>query len=259
MLSAIIIAKNEEHNLRRCLLSLQWVDEIIVLDSGSTDNTVQIAKEFTNKVYETDWQGYGVQKQRALSYASGDWVLNIDADESVSDELKHAMMRVMAVDSYDAFRIPIRMFFYNKLLRYSSSPTRHIRLFKKQGTSYSNDIVHEKIVLAKGAKIGRLKAPLVHHSFKDVSHVLEKINRYSSYSAKIKLNNKKPASLSKTMFGSCWMFFRSYLLQGGFLDGKAGLVFALFNAQGTMYRGLKQVYPDCDIAKLPNILEDQNL
>ncbi len=249
MLSVVVIAKNEEPNIRRCLQSIQWADEIIVLDSGSCDSTVRIAKEFTSKVYVTDpsnWQGYGVQKQRALSYASGDWVLNIDADESVDSSLKYALIHAMLTDEADAYRVPIRMCFYDKQLRYSSSPKRHIRLFKREGASFSDDIVHEKIILPKGAKIGKLKDPIMHHSFRDVSHALYKINRYSSFSAKTRISANENTTLFKTMLGTGWMFFRCYFLQRGFLDGKEGLLLAFFNAQGTFYRGIKQLY--CDSA-----------
>jgi glycosyltransferase involved in cell wall biosynthesis len=245
MLSVVIIAKNEEKNIRRCLESIQWADEIIVLDSGSTDKTVAIANEYTSNVVVTDWQGYGVQKQRALSYAKGDWVLNLDADEVVDEPLKAALLKAIASDQADAYRIPIRMVFYGKALRYSSSPTRHVRLFKREGAHYSaDDIVHEKIILAPGSRVGQLQLPIHHHSFHDLSHALYKINRYSSYSASIRIREKKSTTLLNVILGTSWMFFRCFILQRGFLDGRAGLVFALLNAHGTTYRGLKQLFHD---------------
>lgn len=247
MLSVIIITKNEEANIRRCLSSVEWADEIIVLDSGSEDNTVAIAKEFTDQVFETrwdEWQGYGIQKQRALDHAHSDWVLNLDADESVDHHLKSAIMSAMKANEFDAYRVPIRMCFYDKLLRYSSSPKRHIRLFKRKGASYSQDIVHEKILLPKKSKVGQLHAAIIHHGIRDISHLLYKINHYSSCSAKTRLSEKKQTNLFKTLCGTSWMFFRCYILQRGFLDGKEGLLFAFFNAQGTFYRGIKQIYCD---------------
>lgn len=244
MLSVIIIAKNEATNIRRCLESVQWADELIVLDSGSTDNTVAIAKAFTPHVYSTDWQGYGVQKQRALSYASKEWVLNLDADESVDNHLKNEIIQAMQAVDMDGYRIPIQMYFYGKPLRFCSSPKRHVRLFKRLGASFSDDLVHEKILLPKHAKIAKLKKAIAHHSFRDVSHALYKINRYSSYSAKIRLDNNKKMSFSRVLASTAWMFFRCYLIQFGFLDGKAGFLFAVLNAQGSFYRGIKQLYPD---------------
>lgn len=253
MLSVIIIAKNEEVNIRRCIESVLWAGEIIVLDSGSHDNTVNIAKEYTDHVYSTDWQGYGVQKQRALNYATGDWVLNIDADESISPVLKHTIEEAMQCNEADAYRIPIRMNFYGKPLRFSSSPSRHIRLFKRTGASYSQDIVHEKIVLPPNKTIKSLKEAIEHHSFQDVSHALYKINQYSSYSAKIRIKNKKKPTFLKLLLATQWMFLRCYFLQRGFLDGKAGFLFAVFNAQGTFYRGIKQLYQDSDLNRLPEV------
>lgn len=251
MLSVVIIAKNEEHNIRRCLESVRWAEEIIVLDSGSSDNTVEIAKEYTDKVFTTDpseWKGYGVQKQRALEHASGDWVLNLDADESVESDFQQAVIYHIKANVADAFRIPVRMYFYGKPLRYSSSPKRHIRLFRRVGARFSNDIVHEKIILPAHARVGKLREPIMHHSFHDISHVLYKMNRYSSYSARIRTNEKRHASLLKTIIGTSWMFFRCYFLQFGFLDGKEGLLFSLFSAQGSFYRGIKQLYCDQSVS-----------
>lgn len=250
MLSVIIIALNEAHNIRRCLESVRFAAEIIVLDSGSEDETVTIAREYTSKVYQTDWRGYGVQKQRALSYATQPWVLNLDADESINAALRHAIEQAMTSDA-DAFRIPIRMCFYGQLMCFSSSPKRHVRLFKREGARYSDDIVHEKIILPSSTRIGRISLPILHHSFQDVSHALTKMNRYSSYSAKIRINAHRKPSLWKSLFGAWWMFFRCYFLQRGFLDGRAGFLLAVLNAQGSLYRGIKQLYPDTQLKQLP--------
>lgn len=247
MLSVIIITKNEEANLRRCLESVSWADEIIVFDSESSDNTLAIAQEFTDKVYTStsgDWHGYGIQKQRVLNLASGDWVLNLDADESVSNQLKEVIKEALACDEADAYKIPICMNFYGTPLPHSSSPKRHVRLFKREGVRYSHDIVHEKVVLPETARVGKLSKPIMHHSFQDVSHALYKINRYSSYSATVRLQKNQAPSFIRVLFSTAWMFFRCFTLQRGFMDGKAGFMMAVFKAQGTFYRGIKQLYPD---------------
>lgn len=253
MLSVVIITKNEADNIKRCLESVTWADEIVVIDSGSTDDTVAIVKEFTPHVWVMDWQGYGIQKQRALDKANGDWVLNLDADESVSEWLKAEIQQVIANDSADACRIPIQMHFYGKPLRYSSSPSRHIRLFKREGARYSHDIVHEKIQLSNHMRIKQLQASIVHPSFRDVSHALYKINRYSSYSAKIRIENQRSTGLFRILLGTGWMFFRCYFLQRGWMDGKVGFLMACFNAQGTFYRGIKQLYRDHNLDMLPEV------
>lgn len=257
MLSVIIITKNEQANIRRCLQSVRFADEIIVLDSGSTDDTVEIAKEYTDKVYSTNWEGYGVQKQRALLQATSDWVLNLDADESVSKELQQELLDAMASDAADAYRVPIRMVFYNQVLKYSASPKRHIRLFKRANAYYSNDIIHEKVIVSPQSVIGKIKNPIMHHSYTDLSHVLYKLNKYSSYSAKIRIESRKKAGFIRTIISAGWMFGRCFILQRGFLDGRLGFMFALFNAQGAFYRGMKQIYRDKNMNKLPELPVNQ--
>ncbi|HRD71295.1 MAG TPA: glycosyltransferase family 2 protein [Legionella sp.] len=256
MLSVIIIAKNEALSIKRCLQSVSFADEIIVLDSGSTDDTVAIAKQFTNHVYTTDWPGYGVQKQRALLKATGDWVLNLDADETVSPELQRIIKEAMASGEAEAYRVAIQMVFYNQVLKYSASPKRHIRLFKRANAAYSTDIVHEKIILPPGTRIGKIKEAIRHHSFQDISHVLYKLNKYSSYSAKTRIEMHKKTGFIRTCISTGWMFGRCFILQRGFLDGKLGFLFALFSAQGTFYRGMKQIYRDRNINKLPKLTKN---
>ncbi len=250
MLSVVIITKNEAVRITRCLESVKWADEIIVLDSGSTDNTVDIAKRYTPHVFtNTDWQGYGVQKQRALSYATGEWVLHIDADEWVDETLKKTLSQVMKEDKVGACRVPIRLCFYGKPLRFSSSPTRHARFFRREGAQFSDDWVHEKIILPAHTRIQQLKTPLFHESFLDISHAIQKMDKYSSFSAKIRLDEARKAGLARSFLGAAWMFLRCYVLQRGFLDGRAGLMLAILNAQGSFYRGVKQVYKDKTIER----------
>lgn len=254
-LTVTIITKNEEKNIRRCLESVTFADEIIVLDSGSSDNTVAIAKEYTQHVYETNWPGYGIQKQRALAKAQGEWVLNLDADEAVSEALQHEIMQAISTNSADGYRIAIQMYFYNQPLKYSSSPKRHVRLFKRAQAHFSADIVHEKIILPEGVSLGIIKQPIMHHSFKDVSHMLYKMNKYSSYSAKTYLLKRKKPGFMKTIASTYWMFFRCYILQRGILDGRIGFLFAMYNAQGTFYRGMKQLYRDSNMEHLPTLMQ----
>jgi glycosyltransferase involved in cell wall biosynthesis len=251
-ISVIIIAKNEATLIANCLESVKWADEIIVLDSGSTDNTVEIAKKYTPFVYITDWQGYGIQKQRALEKASGDWVLNIDADEEVTESLKNKLLEVVN-SSVDACRIPINLMFYQKMMKYSWSPFRHIRFFKREGASYEDKIIHESVKLPKGSQVIQLKEILKHYSFPDVHHALYKINKYSSYTAKIRCQQGKSSSMPKAIFGSLWMFFRCYIVQWGFLDGKSGFLLAVLNSQGSFYRAIKQIYREESLNDLPTL------
>lgn len=248
-LSVIIIAKNEAHIIANCLESIKWADEIIVLDSGSTDNTVEIAKKYTPHVYITDWPGYGIQKQRALTYATSDWVLNIDADEEMTEDLKKKLFEVME-QPVDACYIPIAMIFYQKMMRRSWCP-RHIRFFRRKGAHYSSNIVHEEIHLPAESRVIRLKEPLQHYCFRDFNHALYKLNRYSSYTAKMRKRQGKSTSFSKAIFSSIWMFFRCYFLQLGFIDGKPGFLLAVLSAEGSFYRSVKQIYCEESLDDLP--------
>ena len=244
MLSVIVIVKNEEANLRVCLNSVRWADEIIVLDSGSTDNTLAVAREFTDKVYSADWPGDGLQKQRALEYATGTWILNLDADEVVSDALRQEICTVIQQDKADAYRSPIYLNFYGKSLYYSWSPKHHVRLYKRLGARYTDAIVHESIMLPPQARLGQLKEGIQHHSIQDITHALHKMNVYSSCSAAMRKQQRGTPSLLKVVLSACWMFFRCYILQGGFLEGKDGFLLAVLSAEGSFYRGIKMIYHD---------------
>lgn len=245
MLSVIIIVRDEAENIQRCLESIKWADEIIVLDSGSTDNTVELVQPYTQHVYRTDWQGYGIQKQRALEKATGNWVLNIDADEEVTDDLKKEIQAAVTSNQYQAYQIPIQLVFYQKILRYTLSSTRRVRLFQRAGAYYSPHIVHESIQLPAQSRVGQLLSPLLHYSYRDLTAALAKMNTYSSGSAQMRLQKKQNRP---TFIGACfaagWMFVRSYILQRWFLDGKQGFLLALISAESAFYRGMKQLYPD---------------
>ncbi len=258
MLSVIIIIKNEANHLKNCLESVRWADEIIVLDSGSTDNSIEIAKQYTPHVYsDADWQGYSVQKQRALDKATGDWVLNVDADEVVSEALKLKLQAIMQSSlqsgNIDGCRIPIQMVFYGKLMKYTASPRRHVRFYKRKNAMYCGSIVHENIVLPKTSRIIQLKEPLLHYSFQDLSHALYKMNRYTSYTARERLVKRKPVTLTQAILKSIWMFFKGYIIKGGFMDGKPGFVLAILNVEGAFYRSVKQIYRDKNLNDLPKV------
>ena len=244
MLSVIIITKNEAENIERCLKSVAWADEIIIVDSGSTDRTIEIASEYTENIFSGDWKGYGIQKQRALMQATGDWVLNLDADESVTPELQKEIQAAVLSTTISAYRIPLRLHFYDKTLKHSLSPSRRIRLFKRAGAHYSDDVVHERILLPDGAKVAQLCEYILHYSYRDISHALSKMNQYSSSSAKLRLSEKAPPMFLGVLFSAGWMFVRTFIFQLGFLDGKSGLILSIMSMEAAYYRGLKQLYPD---------------
>jgi len=241
-LSVVVITKNEEHDIRECLASVSWVDEIIVLDSGSSDNTMSISREYTNKVFSSvDWQGFGVQKNRVLNYATCDWVLSLDADERVSAELRQEIEKAIESNAVFVFMIPRLSSFCGKFIHHSGWWPDHVaRLFKRGVASFSIDLVHERLVY-KGTA-GKLLAPIHHITYKNLEEVITKINEYSSLGAKnIHLNGGRGGLIS-AISHSFWAFVRTYFIRAGFLDGAEGLMLAISNAESTYYRYLKIYY-----------------
>lgn len=238
-LSVIVIVKNEESTIRECLASVAWADEIIVLDSGSSDQTVAICKEYTEHVYETDWPGFGPQKNRALEYASNEWVLSIDADERISYDLQTEIKRVIQMPKrYDAYSMPRRSNYCGRYMKHSGWwPDHVVRLFRRGKAEFSDDLVHERIVVQ--GKVGKLKEPIIHESLLTLEQILNTMNSYSTAGAKMMAEEQQEASLCKAICHGTWTFIRTYFLRAGFLDGKEGFMLAISNAEGTYYRYLK--------------------
>ncbi|MDM8560660.1 glycosyltransferase family 2 protein [Candidatus Parabeggiatoa sp. HSG14] len=252
LLSVIIITKNEENHISECLNSVAWCDEIIVVDSGSTDNTVTLCRSFTDKVFVTkDWLGFGVQKNRALVKATGKWILSIDADERITPALQQEIKSVIADSTDCAFRIPRQSRYCGRWIKHSGwSPDYVLRLFRSGCASFTDDLVHERVQVLSG-EIGTLSTPLLHYSFNSLEEVLEKVNTYSSASAEMQHAKGKKSSLTKAIFHGLWAFIRTYLLQAGFLEGREGFMLAVSNAEGTYYRYLKLMYLQENIKNKP--------
>jgi glycosyltransferase involved in cell wall biosynthesis len=243
LLSIIIITKNASAHISRCLASVNWADEIIVLDSGSSDDTLIHARYFTDKIYiNTDWQGFGVQKNRALTYAQGQWVLALDADEVVTPALKQAILSAIQQTSHSAFKFPRRSRYCSRWIEHGGwSPDYVLRLFRRGCACFSNDLVHEQLLLKTGS-LGTLTTPLLHYSFSSLEEVLAKIDAYSTASAQMRFQNGQKGSLRKAILHGIWTFLRTYILRAGFLDGREGFMLAFSNAEGTYYRYLKLMY-----------------
>jgi len=238
MLSVIIITKNEALHIGRCLESVSWADEIIVLDSGSADNTVEICKRYTDKVFVTDWPGFGIQKQRALEHAQGDWVFSIDADEVVSAELKAEIQAAMVESSFHGYEIPRLSSYCGKQMRHGGwYPDYVLRLFKRETGCFTDNVVHERIVIV--GDVAKLTVPLLHDAFINLEEVLHKVNSYSSLGANMLYQKNVSSSLAKAIFKALWTFIRTYILKAGFLDGRQGLMLAISNAEGTYYKYVK--------------------
>ena len=239
-LSVIIITKNEALNIRECLESVKWADEIVVVDSGSTDDTVAICREFTSHVYIHDWPGFGMQKNRALNYATQSWVLSLDADERVTSELRSEVERTILKGKEQGYEIPRLSSFCGRYMQHSGwYPDYVTRLFRRTSGQFSNDLVHER-VLINGA-VGRLKQNLLHESFRDLDQLLAKMNHYSSAGAVMLGKKGRDATLTQAIFHGLWAFIRSYLLRAGFIDGREGFMLAVSTAEATYYRYVKRL------------------
>jgi glycosyltransferase involved in cell wall biosynthesis len=238
MISVIVITKNEASHIDHCLKSVAWADEIIVLDSGSQDDTVAICRQYTDKVYETDWPGFGAQKQRALDKATGDWVLSIDADEIVTAELRAEIEQALQQSKFDAYEIPRLSSYCGRQMRHGGWwPDYVLRLFRRSGGRFSEAVVHEKIIV--DGKVGRLKSPFLHDTAVNLEEILRKVNSYSSLGAQMLYEKGVGASLSKAVLKALWTFNRTYWIKAAFLDGNQGLMLSISNAEATYYKYVK--------------------
>jgi glycosyltransferase involved in cell wall biosynthesis len=236
-ISAIIITKNDEASIGKCLESISWVDEIIVVDSGSTDNTVKISKSYGAKVYTRSWKGFGFQKNKALNLAKKKWILSIDADERVTADLKDYILSLNDKDNY-AYSIKRNSYYCGRYLKYGGWGSDYVvRLFKKKTAKFSDELVHESVITRDPVK--KIHQHLLHFTYDNYEEVIKKINVYSSAGA-LKLYSKKiKSSLFKSVLHSLWAFFKTYFFKFGLLDGKAGLILAISNSQYTYYKYLK--------------------
>ena len=225
-ISAVILTRNEAANLPRCLESIRWVDEILVLDSESTDGTAGIAKKFGAKVYLLPWDGFGKQKQKGVELAAGEWVFSIDADEVVTPGLQAEITSRLSTDNDTAgYYLKRKAYFLDRFVRHGGwYPDWVLRLFQKGKGRFTPAPVHESVVLEGPA--GRLQADLLHYTDPNFSHYLAKLNRYTDLSAWELFEKGKRGSLFKILANPAVKFFSQYFLKAGFLDGRAGFILA---------------------------------
>ena len=234
-----MVTKNEANNIEACLRSVHFADQVVVLDSGSTDETIQLAESLGAQVsVNSDWQGFGAQKNRALALANSQWVLSIDADERLSAELQSEIQKVLENPLADAYCFPRLSSYCGQYIRHSGWYPDHVtRLFRRNAARFSDDIIHEKLVV--NGQVRQLRSQLLHESFQNFESVLDKIDRYSTAGAQSLLGKGRTSSFPKALGHGLWAFIRTYFLQMGFLDGWMGLAIAISNAEGTYYRYLK--------------------
>lgn len=233
-LSVIVITLNEADRIRPCLESVHgWADEIIVLDSGSTDGTVEIVREYTDKVWVTDWPGFGKQKQRALERATGEWVLSIDADERVTPELRaeidHTLNGRPPHTGYDVHR-PVVLF--GRIMDFSGSGQSPLRLFERSEGAFTQVPVHERVDLKSGT-LGTLRGALYHETYRDYNHAVVKFAEYSWLQANARFEKGKRSGLTSAAIRGVLNFIYNYFIRLGFLDGGRGFILAALHANYT--------------------------
>jgi len=237
-LSAIIITKDEAENIGACLDSLSFCDERIVVDCGSEDGTVRIARERGARVEHHAFEGFGAQKNFALSLATSDWMLSVDADERVSLALAAELKAAIAGGKADGYEMPRSSTFLGREMRHSGwYPDYVLRLFRRSSACFSNDTVHERVV-CEGV-VQRLKEPLTHHPVRRIEDALARMDRYSSAGAEQLIASGRRVTFISGFLHGLWTFLRSYVIRAGFLDGREGLLLAIANAEGAYYRYMK--------------------
>jgi glycosyltransferase involved in cell wall biosynthesis len=237
--SAVIITYNEERNIRRTLSQLYWCDEIIIVDSHSSDKTVNICKEFGCNVFYRKFDGYGPQKRFAVSKANNDWVLCIDADEVLTDKLIDELTDTLKPGSeYAAFSFPMNLVFLNKEFVYGKESRRYfLRLFNKQKGGFTDDVIHEGIRVSGPVK--KLRHTIRHYSYGSLSQYLEKFNRYSTYSAEAALRKGKNKSMIAIFLSLPINFIKNYFLEGNCLNGLKGFYWSVLSAFYTFTKYIK--------------------
>jgi glycosyltransferase involved in cell wall biosynthesis len=238
--SAIVIACNNERIIGRCIESLLCADEIVVIDSGSTDRTPEICRSLGARVHVTqDWPGHGPQKNRALALATGHWVLSVDSDEWITPALRDEILtRTGSADACEGYAMPRRSSFCGREMRHSGWwPDYVVRLFRRERGRFTDDHTHERLVV--DGKVERLREAIMHEAIVDLDQMLVKMNAYSTSSARMRLDRDVRAGVLVAIGHGTWTFFRTYVLRAGFLDGREGFMLAVANAEGSYYRYLK--------------------
>ncbi len=224
-LSVLIRTKNEEKNLPRAINSVKDIaDEIVVLDSGSTDNTVEVAKSLGAKVFFHPWDGYSNQLNRGIGLCSKDWILVLDADEEVSETLRHSIAEALYSKKADVFMVCRRTYYLGRFLKHAWYPEWRVRLFKKGAVRFEGEL-HENAIF-KGRAV-KLKGDLYHYSFNSLYEQYEKTIRYAKIMAQVNHGKGKRFRIYNLIFNPLWSFFKVFVLQRGFLDGVRGLAVAV--------------------------------
>jgi glycosyltransferase involved in cell wall biosynthesis len=239
-LTVAIIAFNASAQIGPCLASVGFADEVLVVDSGSTDGTAEIARGRGARLEEKEWLGFGRQKQYAVSIARHDWVLCLDADERVTERLERSVREALANPRYRAYRVARRNRFLGRWLGHGEGyPDWTVRLFHRAHASWSNDEVHEAVLTT--AEVGRLEGDLLHDSAEDVATYMTKQNRYTTLHAEALYKQGVRASYWRLLASPLARFFKFYILRLGFLDGGPGFAHIVIGCNNSFHKYLKLI------------------
>lgn len=245
-ISVVIITYNEERNIERCLLSVKDIaDEIVVLDSFSTDKTEEICKKYNVKFFQHKFDGHIEQKNRAITYASNQYILSLDADETLSDELKNSIQEVKKNWQFDGYYFNRLTNFCGKWIKHGGwYPDKKLRLFNSRKGSWGGNNPHDKYILKKGASSKYLQGDILHYSFYSIQQYIEQSTKFAKIGADAAFKNNKKFTLLNLFINPTLKFLKMYFLRLGFLDGKFGFIIAKNAAKATYlkYRTLQQLY-----------------
>ena len=237
-LSAIIITKNEAANIADCLDGLSFCDELVVVDSGSEDDTVAIATAKGARVIFHAFEGFGQQFNFALSQATGEWIFSIDADERVTPALAAEIDKAINEGKVDGYEMPRSSTFCGRTMRHSGwYPDYVLRVWRRGRARWTDALVHPRPIC--DGPVARLNTPLIHHPVRRIEDALGRVDSYSTAGAEMIIRSGRQVSFSSGILHGLWSFFRAYVLRCGFLDGREGFLLAVANAEGTYYRYMK--------------------
>lgn len=238
MITAVVITLNEEANIERCLKSLRFCDEILVLDSGSEDNTVEVARRLADRVEVVPWKGYSGQKNHGSKISANDWILSVDADEEVTDLLRQEIIQTLEHPKHQAYSIPRKTIHFGRWIKYGGwYPNRLVRLFNRSHGSWKGEELHEAWLC--DGKTGSLNSDLNHYSFVSLSDQVERNNRYSSLGAQKLLRERVRFSPIKMIVKPLSKFGETFLLKRGFLDGYPGFIISVSAAYSVFLKWSK--------------------
>lgn len=239
-LAVALIVKNEAKNLDACLKTVaDWVDEIVILDSGSTDETEQVARKYTEKFHvNKDWPGFGPQRRLAQEYVESDFVLWLDADERITDELKTSIQQAVEKNEPNTLYSICRLsWVFGRYIRHCGwYPDRVVRLYPTQLTQYDDSLVHEKVEISAEMNVKELSGDAIHYTYNDLHHYLVKSAGYAQAWAEQREKRGKKSSILEGMLHAIACFLKMYVFKAGFMDGKQGFLLSVLSAHSTLVK-----------------------